>query len=516
MSYYCHDCAQRRTVVYHPLACAVCGSEIVDSIPIVNEDSSEEEELQEFFSEIDLYYNALAREQAQDNADFSSFEDEEEDDDEEALEERCLFEQLSSMYNHPVARNFTSSSTHPFTASSRSDTPTVFRELAERLHQAEEEQEEQNDAEDDEDIVSYDVRFEQRTMNENSELEQPHADGTWEASAVSEPETESLFHLPFARFGRLLDAMYSYRSDDESDEGDSEYHRRSFLDNLADILSDYTSEARQQQAPATPSATVDTIVKGLEKSCLDPSDPLVHDECIICQEVYGTSIEIFHLPCQHKYHGVCIAKWFSVNTSCPICRHPADKEQQQNGRQSNSAPLSITIDGSSSSTPSTPSMPSTSSSFESAVHQVDRFSWSAMSSVPENASSSAADSDQSEDVVLDVWQNSETEQDRGQDEREEHDTDSDDDIVRSFERSISSVLSPRVLNTILGGDADSRSARRRDAYPPLNPMDLYMADQHHTRSPRSRWDISSGHDNEDDDDPMLMDWVYNSSMDEVD
>lgn len=150
------------------------------------------------------------------------------------------------------------------------------------------------------------------------------------------------------------------------------------------------------------------------------------------------------------------------------------------------------------------------------MYTVDRFSWSAMSSVPENASSSAADSDQSEDVVLDVWQNSETEQDRGQDEREEHDTDSDDDIVRSFERSISSVLSPRVLNTILGGDADSRSARRRDAYPPLNPMDLYMADQHHTRSPRSRWDISSGHDNEDDDDPMLMDWVYNSSMDEVD
>jgi len=40
----------------------------------------------------------------------------------------------------------------------------------------------------------------------------------------------------------ILSAMYSYRSDDESDEGDSEYHRRSFLDNLADILSNYTSE----------------------------------------------------------------------------------------------------------------------------------------------------------------------------------------------------------------------------------------------------------------------------------
>jgi hypothetical protein len=37
--------------------------------------------------------------------------------------------------------------------------------------------------------------------------------------------------------------MYSYRSDEESEDGDDGiYHRRSFLDNLADILSDYTSE----------------------------------------------------------------------------------------------------------------------------------------------------------------------------------------------------------------------------------------------------------------------------------
>ncbi|KAK4521284.1 uncharacterized protein ATC70_011898 [Mucor velutinosus] len=530
MSYYCHECAQRREVVYHPLACAVCGSEIIDSIPIVNEESSEEEELQEFFSEIDMYYNALAREQAQDDANFPSFEDEEEEGSEEALEERCLFEQLASMYNHPVARNFTSSSTHPFIASSSgSDTPTVLRELAERLHrnEAEEAEEEADDTEDDGDIISYDVRFEQRAMNENNELEPPHADRTWETPIAPEPETESLFHLPFARFGRLLDAMYSYRSDDESDEGDGEYHRRSFLDNLADILSDYTSEARQQQSVTTPSATVDVIVKSLQKSCLDSSDPLVHDECIICQEVYGTSIEIFHLPCQHKYHGVCITKWFSVNTSCPICRHPADKEQQQNqamqqgqqqqqsGRPQNTTPPSITLDGFSSPTSSAPSLPSTSSSFVSATHEVERFDWSAMRIVPGHAPS-LTDSDQSEDVVLDVWQNSDTEPSREQNEQEEHDTDSDDDIVRSFERSISSVLSPRVLNTILGGDSDSRSQGTRDVYPPLNPMDFYMTDRYRTPSPRIRWDISSVHDDDDDDDTMLMDWVHNSSMDEVD
>ncbi|GAN10403.1 hypothetical protein MAM1_0352d09944 [Mucor ambiguus] len=491
MSYYCHECAQRREVVHHPLACAVCGSDMVDSIPIVNDESSEEEELQEFFSEIDLYYNALARERAQDDANFSSVDDEEEEDDEETLEERCLFEQLSSMYSHPIARNFTSSSTHPFTASPRSDAPTDLRELAERLHRNVEEEEEADDTDDDEDIISYDVRLEQRTMNPNNELEQPHADGTWETSLAPEPETESLFHLPFARFGRLLDAMYSYRSDDESEEGDSDYHRRSFLDNLADILYDQTSEAFQQQTPNTPSATVDAIVKGLKKSCLDPSDPLVHDECIICQEV----------------------------------RHPADKEQQQqqqqqrNLRQQNTTPPPITIDGFSSPTslaPSLPSLPSTSSSLVSETHEVDRLHWSAMRIVPEDASSFLTDSDQSEGAVLDAWQNSDTEPSQDQNEHEEHDPNLDDDIVRSFERSISTVLSPRALNAILHGDSDSSSETRRDAYSTSNPMDFYITNQYHTRLPRNRWNISNVHDDDDDDDPMLMDWVYNSSMDEVD
>lgn len=112
------------------------------------------------------------------------------------------------MYNHPVARNFTSTSTNPFTASSRSDTSTnttAYRELAERLQQQDEEEGDASEDDEDGDIVSYDVRFEQRIMNADNELGQPHADGTWEASIAPQPETESLFHLPFARFGRLLE-----------------------------------------------------------------------------------------------------------------------------------------------------------------------------------------------------------------------------------------------------------------------------------------------------------------------
>lgn len=44
----------------------------------------------------------------------------------------------------------------------------------------------------------------------------------------------------------------------------------------------------------------------------------VQDECIICQDVYGTSLEIFYLPCHHKFHGDCISQWLNMNASCPI------------------------------------------------------------------------------------------------------------------------------------------------------------------------------------------------------
>lgn len=35
MSYYCHECTQRREIMYNPLACTVCGSEIVDAVRLL-------------------------------------------------------------------------------------------------------------------------------------------------------------------------------------------------------------------------------------------------------------------------------------------------------------------------------------------------------------------------------------------------------------------------------------------------------------------------------------------------
>ncbi|CAF1603859.1 unnamed protein product [Adineta ricciae] len=42
--------------------------------------------------------------------------------------------------------------------------------------------------------------------------------------------------------------------------------------------------------------------------------------CVICMSHFKDNQRIRILPCQHEYHSKCIAKWFTMNSSCPICR----------------------------------------------------------------------------------------------------------------------------------------------------------------------------------------------------
>ena len=42
--------------------------------------------------------------------------------------------------------------------------------------------------------------------------------------------------------------------------------------------------------------------------------------CVICMSHFKNSQQIRVLPCQHEYHSKCIARWFTMNSSCPICR----------------------------------------------------------------------------------------------------------------------------------------------------------------------------------------------------
>ncbi|KAG2205030.1 hypothetical protein INT47_002654 [Mucor saturninus] len=170
------------------------------------------------------------------------------------------------------------------------------------------------------DIVAYNILFEQRENNNNE-------------------TTTSIFQLPFARIGRLLDN----RSDEESEEGDGldNYHQRSFLDNLADILSDYTQDIETTTTPS-----IQHILANLNKNVLISTDPDVDEECIICQDTFGTTLEIFDLPCHHKFHGACISRWLNIKTSCPVCRQPAygkeeedeEEEEEEDDTTSSSRP----------------------------------------------------------------------------------------------------------------------------------------------------------------------------------
>ncbi|CAO3626204.1 unnamed protein product [Mucor hiemalis] len=264
--------------------------------------------------------------------DFFYIHEGQEDDEEELLEERCLYEQLSSMYNHPIARNFDSDSMNEMDERQRID------ELLSSITDGGEAESREED-----DIIAYDVHFEQRINNHNQTISDESTTAT----------TTSRFQLPFARIGRLLETLYDSVSDEESDERDDEihsYNRRSFLDNLADILSDYTQDIETSTQQISNHA-LDQILSTLKKRVLSANDPDVEDECIICQEAFGTTLQIFHLPCNHKFHGECITRWLKIKTSCPVCRQNAGNESDEDAEVGELEVSELTTSGSSSSHP---------------------------------------------------------------------------------------------------------------------------------------------------------------------
>lgn len=96
-------------------------------------------------------------------------EQEDDDDDEETLEERCLYERLSSIYNHPIARNFNGSS------SNESPSTRTFRW--------------------EEDPLSYEIESEQNVFEGTEDIER-------EAEVTTAAST---FLFPFARFSRIFE-----------------------------------------------------------------------------------------------------------------------------------------------------------------------------------------------------------------------------------------------------------------------------------------------------------------------
>lgn len=101
-------------------------------------------------------------------------------------------------------------------------------------------------------------------------------------------------------------------------------HQYSFDDQLEVSLN-----ASLQETPPTKRPTQVAFIKGLPelelteadmevRSKLEAADPLCH--CAICREGFALGDLLKRLPCQHEFHGACVATWLKVNNTCPICR----------------------------------------------------------------------------------------------------------------------------------------------------------------------------------------------------
>jgi len=47
--------------------------------------------------------------------------------------------------------------------------------------------------------------------------------------------------------------------------------------------------------------------------------------CVICLDPYGAPDTCMTLPCCHRLHIACGARWVSKHGTCPTCRHPTDQ-----------------------------------------------------------------------------------------------------------------------------------------------------------------------------------------------
>ena len=43
-------------------------------------------------------------------------------------------------------------------------------------------------------------------------------------------------------------------------------------------------------------------------------------DCAICIDRCSINENVGILPCKHKFHDICINKWFDTKKSCPLCR----------------------------------------------------------------------------------------------------------------------------------------------------------------------------------------------------
>eukprot|EP01086_Lenisia_limosa_P009411 TRINITY_DN3280_c0_g1_i1.p1 TRINITY_DN3280_c0_g1~~TRINITY_DN3280_c0_g1_i1.p1 ORF type:complete len:211 (+),score=16.49 TRINITY_DN3280_c0_g1_i1:103-735(+) len=60
--------------------------------------------------------------------------------------------------------------------------------------------------------------------------------------------------------------------------------------------------------------------KLLVEKTLQAGDPLLGEDCVVCQDSFEVSSTTVSLPCAHHFHKGCIMPWLDRHASCPTCR----------------------------------------------------------------------------------------------------------------------------------------------------------------------------------------------------
>ncbi|KAI8377630.1 uncharacterized protein BYT42DRAFT_571012 [Radiomyces spectabilis] len=191
------------------------------------------------------------------------------------------------------------------------------------------------DGEVDEAIVTYRALM-QRMAGDEYSIVEDLIRGETAREPNDDPENSAgFFRLPFSRIERLFDVIYHGSPESDSENEDDHAYQRSFLDNWIDILTNRSARLancdgvpqKQSLIPQCPiiSTTRQPSEPNLRylhvyKRRLRPTDKDVATECSICQERFGTELDIIRLSCRHEYHDECIHQWLRLKPTCPICR----------------------------------------------------------------------------------------------------------------------------------------------------------------------------------------------------
>jgi len=65
--------------------------------------------------------------------------------------------------------------------------------------------------------------------------------------------------------------------------------------------------------------------------------------CCICLEAFGQDEEVRVTPCKHLFHPSCIAGWFRVDHTCPMCRHDITSAEAPQPSMASPAPPSFSL-----------------------------------------------------------------------------------------------------------------------------------------------------------------------------